>query len=127
MLPNIDNKIFDVPIKSKFGCKLHDSDLSVLFKRVENKISNKLGKVPVGTNYFDFNIKFNSDNSFSSLITEQINDLNNRNVIGFLDLTKIILKYQNKEVSSELIKTLVALEIHLKNGKKLPISMENIC
>ncbi len=127
MLPNIDNKIYDAPIKSKFGCKLNDSELSVLFKRIENKINNKLGKIPVGTNYFDFNIKFNTDNSFSNLITEQIVDLNNRNIIDFLDLTKIISMYKNNKVSSELIKTLVSLEIHLKNGKKLPNSMDEIC
>ena len=31
------------------------------------------------------------------------------------------------EITSELVKTLVALEIHLKNGKKLPNSMDEIC
>lgn len=127
MLPQIDKDIFDFPIKNKLGCNFYDSNFKVFSKRVINKIKAKFNNVPMGTNYFDFNIKFNLDNSFSKLIIEQMKDLNSRNIIDFLNITKIISDYQRSEITSELVKTLVALEIHLKNGKKLPNSMDEIC
>ena len=68
-----------------------------------------------------------TDVKFSQLIQEQISDLKQRNLVEFLDLNDIFKKYTVGTVSPNLIKTLVALEVHLKNGKQLPSSLEEIC
>jgi len=129
MLNHIDSKLFNYPSKKKMGLSINSSEFKVKYMRARSKVRQnfKFEKIPINTNYFDFNIKINSDIKFKQLIKEQIFDLSQRDLVEFMDLKDIFNRYTNGVVSPEMIKTLVALEVHLKNGKKLPNRLEGQC
>ncbi len=129
MLKHLDYDIFSLPTKNKLGLGLFANEKEYFFRRVKEKLLREIGitKLGLGINYQDFNIKYSTQNNFQKLIDEQLYDLEKRSIIESVDIGNMLKKYKNYQENSELIKTLVSLEIHLKNGKKLPNSMDEIC
>lgn len=125
MLKHLDYDIFSLPTKNKLGLGLFANEKEYFFRRVKEKLLREIGitKLGLGINYQDFNIKYLTQ----KLIDEQLYDLEKRSIIESVDIGNMLKKYKNSQENSELIKTLVSLEIHLKNGKKLPNSMDEIC
>jgi hypothetical protein len=129
MLKNLDKSIFSLPTKNKLGLGLFANDREYFFRRLKEKTIKKLRlrNFDLGINYHDFNNKYLTQNKFKNLIDEQLDDLDKRKIIDGLDIDYIQKKYQHLQENAELIKSLVSFEIHLKNGKELPNSMDDIC
>lgn len=129
MLMHLDSNLFDLPSKNNAGKGLKSNKCTVLLNKVVSKIKYKVGldKIPSNTNYFNFDIKLKNDKMFFELISELISDLNNRNLLISLDVKKIFNDYINGKIRSNIIKTLASLEVHLKNGKTLPMREQDIC
>ena len=93
------------------------------------KILSKKGALTKNSilNYQDFNIKYSTQTGFKKLIDEQLVDLTKRDLVNSLNIEQVHKEFNSTNKNSELIKTLVSLEVHLKNGKKLPSTMEELC
>ena len=129
MLKNLDYEIFSLPIKNKLGLGLLASNGQYFARRVKEKILRefKITKLGLGINYQDFNIKYSTQTGFKKLIDEQLVDLTKRDLVNSLNIEQVHKEFNSTNKNSELIKTLVSLEVHLKNGKKLPSTMEELC
>lgn len=129
MLRYIDLRIFSLPTKNKLGLGLFDNELRYHLRRFKRKGLRKLGfaRLDSGINYQDFNHKYSTQEKFQRLIDNQLDDLNKRDLIENLSISNVLKKFKSNKHNSDLIKTLVSLEIHLKSGKENFNSLDQIC
>lgn len=111
-------ELYSFPVKKRLGLSMDSSALAFEYNRSKIRIKQKFGleKIRSDTNYFDFRYKYVNDSRFKKLINEQIHELNERDVINFFDLNEVINRFSAGTVSEATLKTLVSLEVHLKNG-----------
>jgi hypothetical protein len=127
MLKQLSPSLFLLPTKNNLGENLFSSNYSMLSRKAINKFKRgfQSSKIPAGTNYFSFSQKMKSDGYFNELVLSQLKDLDLRKILTISSVDQYI-QHMNGDLCEELIKTLVALEVHLKNGKKIPISGDEL-
>jgi hypothetical protein len=125
-IKDFDPKLYAFPVKRMLGLSMDASKLAFEYNRSKIRVKQKIGleKIRLDTNYFDFRYKYFNDSRFERLINEQIYDLNERNVIDYVDLNEIIKRFSAGAASEATIKTLVSLEVHLKNGLALESNID---
>ncbi|QIR06509.1 7-cyano-7-deazaguanine synthase [Salinivibrio costicola] len=116
-----DPELYAFPVKKMLGLSMEASQLAFHYHKSKIRIKKKIGmdKIRLDTNYFDFNYKYFNESKFERLVNDQIYDLNQRGIIDYIDLDSVIEQFAAGKVSVETIKTLVSLEVHLKNGLTL--------
>jgi hypothetical protein len=129
MLYHLSKDIFSLPTKNKFGLGLFANKFHYQLKSGKEKIFRKLGlsQKPLNTNYQFFYLKYNTQKDFKNLIDKQLLDLGSRNLICTINIDEIARTLKEKYCEVQIIKALVSLEIHLKNGKTLPNKIEDLC
>lgn len=115
MLGHLDRDVFSLPTKNRSGAGLFSSSSEYFYRKLKEKIYRKVGitNISLGTNYQDFRLKYDNQKPFKNLIDSQLEDLKCRKIIDIFDS-------DSYKLDINLVKTLVSLEVHLKNGKSLP-------
>lgn len=115
-------KEFSWKTKTNLGLPLNASKLRFFLKRVKDKgvrtiFSNVAGS---GTNYLDFNYQIRNKPDLKKVISTNVLDLKQRNIIDRLDPQEILNKHlSGKANHADILIALASLEIHLKTGLKL--------
>lgn len=114
-------KEFSYKTKTNFGLPLKATKQRVLVKRVQDKISRTIGiGSPVTTNYLDFNKKIREKEDLRKIISNNILDLKQRNIVDWIDIERILTTHlSGKGNHADALIVLASLEIHLKTGLKL--------
>lgn len=113
-------KEFSWKTKTNFGLPLKASKQRVFINRVKDKVVRVMGVTGVNVNYLDFNQKIRSKPDLRNIISLNIHDLKDRNVIDWLDPVKILNTHlAGKGNHADALIVLASLEIHLKSGLKL--------
>lgn len=114
-------KEFSYKTKTNFGLPLKATKQRVFVKRVQDKISRTIGLgAPVNINYLDFNKKIREKEDLRKIISNNILDLKQRNIVDWIDIERILTTHlSGKGNHADALIVLASLEIHLKTGLKL--------
>ncbi len=117
-------RLFSIKTKTNFNTSLFDSSLCFYYGknkiRTINFLNNFFKKnifIPPMLNYSNFDEDLRNDNNLSNIVFRNINDLEKRKIVNFID-TNILWKnhQQRKESLSSLLMLLASLEINIKAG-----------
>jgi hypothetical protein len=114
-------KEFSYKTKTNFGLPLGVSKNAIFIKKVQDKILRTL-KLSSGKsiNYLDFNEKLRTKNDLRDIITSNILDLKERDIINWIDIEDILKNHLSKKGNfADALIVFASLEIHLKSGLKL--------
>ena len=113
-------KEFSWKTKTNLGLPLKASKQRVFINRVKDKVVRVMGVTGANVNYLDFNQKIRNKPDLRNIISLNIHDLKDRNVIDWLDPVKILNTHlAGKGNHADALIVLASLEIHLKTGLKL--------
>ena len=115
--------LFKLPTKNLRGKSLSNSKQSLIvnnFSLYANSLFYKLfGKNYIkfkNINYVDFEFMMIHNNKFNNLIKENLHDLSKRNIIDWINFKTILNQYTKPIYNlTEIVTTLVSLEIYLKS------------
>ena len=125
IIKKISPDLFSYPIKDNYGLKLDINPLSLFFKKIHYKLNhiilrNKSNYVSPFTNYMDFNFEIRNNNSVNKVVYKLVKDLENRNIIDWINFDKIWRNHLNNYANhADALITLASLEVNLKAGKKI--------
>ena len=113
--------LFSKPTKCNLGLGLRPNKLKFAGKKLLLRVKSRLPnfKSP-NLNYLDFNQEIKTNQNLRSILVEQTQDLDKRNIIDWIDFDKIwTSQLVNNQNHSNALITLASLEINLKAGKEL--------
>jgi len=121
ILLNTFPKEFSYKTKTNYGLPLGVSNNRIFIKKVQNKILKTIGlSKGLGINYLDFNEKIRTKKDLKEIVSMNILDLKQRNIIDWIDIEQILNNHLlGKGNHADALIILSSLEIHLKNGLKL--------
>ncbi|MBD3196116.1 MAG: hypothetical protein GF317_13745 [Candidatus Lokiarchaeota archaeon] len=111
---------FCFPTKNTLGLKLDTPQSLIFLKKIERKLKQKFNKyfnllLNEYINYLDFNKEIRENNKLRDLIRANIEDLKIRNLIDWLDPTRIYQNHMNNYGNfADALLVLASLEIHMK-------------
>ncbi len=121
ILLNSFPKEFSYKTKTNFGLPLGASKNAIFAKRVVDKLlrMTKLSSGK-GINYLDFNEKIRTKKDLRDVISTNVMDLKQRNIIEWIDIEEILNNHlSNKGNYADALIVLASLEVHLKSGMRL--------
>lgn len=121
ILLNSFPKEFSYKTKTNFGLPLGASKNAIFAKRVVDKLlrMTKLSSGK-GINYLDFNEKIRTKKDLKDVISTNVMDLKQRNIIDWIDIEEILNNHLSKKGNyADALIVLASLEVHLKSGIKL--------
>ncbi len=114
-------KEFSYRTKTNYGLPLGASKNTIFIKRVVDKLL-RMTKLSSGKNinYLDFNEKIRTKQDLRKVITSNVIDLKDRDIIEWRNIEEILNNHlTNKGNYADALIVLASLEIHLKNGLKI--------
>lgn len=106
--------------KTNFGLPLKASKQRVVINKIKDKVIRVMGFTGANVNYLDFNQKIRNKSDLRNIISLNIHDLRDRNVIDWLDPVEILKTHlAGKGNHADALIVLASLEIHFKTGLKL--------
>lgn len=114
-------KEFSYRTKTNYGLPLGASKNTIFIKRVVDKLL-RMTKLSSGKNinYLDFNEKIRTKQDLRKVITSNVIDLKDRDIIEWRNVEEILNNHlTNKGNYADALIVLASLEIHLKNGLKI--------
>ena len=113
-------ELFTFPTKNKYGLSLKSSNFSVMMKKINFKIQNKIGFNDVINkkllNYFDINTAVRNNESIRRIVSENLKDLTSRNILPWLNPNKILNEHlKSNRNYGDALQVLASLEIILKS------------
>ncbi|QKS72602.1 hypothetical protein FLK61_38980 [Paenalkalicoccus suaedae] len=113
ILFEINSGLFSKKTKSNFGLPLNAPKVFTIFKRIQNKVYQKLGSNPY-INYLDFDEAIRNRQDINQIVKDSVGDLKSRKIIE-IDPVSLFNKHMNRKAEhSDALLILTSLEIHLK-------------
>jgi len=120
MIMNMYPSIFSIETTNNFGLPLSAHPTKVKLQKViihvNEKIKKKLGyEIPsFRTNHFDWDLELRRSHSFREFIEKQLEDLDERDQIDWIEPNRILKKHLDGEDHGTEIRALTSLEIFYK-------------